>query len=43
MDNDTEEHIIEAAKVLSEYCDLIAIRVFLKFQNLKERFFRQFN
>ena len=38
MDNDTEEHIIEVAKVLSEYCDLIAIRAFSKFQNLEEDF-----
>ena len=26
MDEDSEEHIIEVAKVLSDYCDLIAIR-----------------
>jgi N-acetylornithine carbamoyltransferase len=38
MDNDKEEHIIEVAKVLSEYCDLIAIRAFPKFQNLEEDF-----
>ena len=25
MDEDSEEHIIEVAKVLSDYCDLIAI------------------
>ncbi len=31
MDGDAEEHIIEAAKVLSRYCDLIGIRAFPKF------------
>ena len=36
MDADSEEHIIEVAKVLSEYCDLIAIRAFPKFINLEE-------
>ena len=36
MDTDSEEHIIEVAKVLSEYCDLIAIRAFPKFINLEE-------
>ena len=36
MDEDSEEHIIEVAKVLSEYCDLIAIRAFPKFINLEE-------
>ncbi len=33
MDGDAEEHIIEAAKVLSRYCDVIAVRAFPKFQN----------
>jgi len=36
MDEMAEEHIIEVAKVLSEYCDLIAIRAFPKFINLEE-------
>ena len=36
MDGDSEEHIIEVAKVLSDYCDLIAIRAFPKFINLQE-------
>ncbi len=33
MDNVAEEHVIEAAKVLSRYCDIIAIRAFPKFQD----------
>lgn len=33
MDGDAEEHVIEAAQVLSRYCDLIAIRAFPKFQD----------
>jgi len=36
MDGDNEEHIIEVAKVLSDYCDLIAVRAFPKFQNVDE-------
>jgi len=36
MDGDSEEHIIEVAKVLSEYCDLIAVRSFPKFNNINE-------
>ena len=36
MDGESEEHIIEVAKVLSEYCDLIAVRAFPKFINLEE-------
>ena len=36
MDDDSEEHIIEVAKVLSEYCDLIAVRAFPKFIDLEE-------
>lgn len=31
MNSDTEEHIIEVAKVLSSYVDLIAVRAFPKF------------
>ena len=33
MDEDTEEHIAEVAKVLSRYVDLIAVRAFPKFQD----------
>ena len=36
MDDESEEHIVEVAKVLSQYCDLIAIRAFPKFINLDE-------
>ncbi|MGX5174391.1 N-acetylornithine carbamoyltransferase [Aliikangiella sp. IMCC44653] len=36
MDGDAEEHVIEAAKVLSEYCDLIAIRAFPQFNNWQD-------
>lgn len=33
MDGEAEEHIKEAAAVLSRYCDLIAVRAFPKFQD----------
>jgi len=33
MDGDAEEHVREAARVLSRYVDLIAIRCFPKFEN----------
>lgn len=33
MDGDAEEHIAEAARVLSRYCDAIAVRAFPKFQD----------
>lgn len=33
MDGDAEEHVVEAAKVLSRYVDMIAIRCFPKFQD----------
>lgn len=33
MDGEPEEHVKEAARVLSRYCDLIAIRCFPKFQD----------
>lgn len=36
MDNVAEEHVKEAARVLSRYCDLIAVRAFPKFQNWEE-------
>jgi N-acetylornithine carbamoyltransferase len=36
MDGEAEEHVKEAAKVLSLYCDLIGIRAFPKFQSWEE-------
>lgn len=33
MDGDAEEHVREAARVLSRYCDLIAVRAFPKFHD----------
>ena len=36
MDADAEEHVAEAARVLSRYCDLIAVRAFPKFQDWQE-------
>ncbi|TQV86370.1 N-acetylornithine carbamoyltransferase [Aliikangiella coralliicola] len=36
MDDVAEEHVIEAAKVLSRYCDLICIRAFPKFVDWQE-------
>ncbi len=33
MDGDSEEHIAEAARVLSRYCDLIAVRAFPSFED----------
>jgi len=33
MDGDSEEHIAEAARVLSRYCDMIAVRAFPKFKD----------
>jgi len=36
MDQTAEEHVIEAAKVLSRYCDIICIRAFPKFQNWQD-------
>lgn len=36
MDGDAEEHVKEAAKVLSRYCDMIGVRAFPKFQNWAE-------
>lgn len=36
MDCDAEEHVKEASRVLSRYCDLIAIRCFPKFQDWNE-------
>jgi N-acetylornithine carbamoyltransferase len=36
MDGDTEEHIIEVAKVLSGYVDMIAVRAFPKFIDWRE-------
>lgn len=36
MDGDAEEHVQEAAKVLSRYCDMIGIRAFPKFIDWQE-------
>ncbi|MCZ6835748.1 MAG: N-acetylornithine carbamoyltransferase [Planctomycetota bacterium] len=36
MDDEAEEHVQEAASVLSRYCDLIAVRAFPKFMNWQE-------
>lgn len=36
MDGDTEEHIIEVARVLSGYVDMIAVRAFPKFIDWRE-------
>lgn len=36
MTGDAEEHVREAAKVLSRYCDLIGIRAFPQFDNWQE-------
>jgi N-acetylornithine carbamoyltransferase len=36
MLGEAEEHVKEAAKVLSRYCDLIGIRAFPKFENWEE-------
>jgi N-acetylornithine carbamoyltransferase len=36
MDGDAEEHVKEAAQVLSRYCDLIAVRAFPKFKDWEQ-------
>ena len=36
MDAEPEEHVAEVARVLSRYCDLIAVRAFPKFQSWEE-------
>jgi len=36
MDGEAEEHVKEAAKVLSRYCDLIGVRAFPKFSDWAE-------
>jgi N-acetylornithine carbamoyltransferase len=36
MDAEPEEHVIEAARVLSRYCDLIAVRAFPKFEDWQD-------
>ena len=36
MNEEAEEHIAEVAKVLSSYCDLIAVRAFPKFKNIED-------
>lgn len=36
MDADAEEHVEEVARVLSRYCDIIAVRAFPKFQRWED-------
>lgn len=36
MNSDKAEHVIEAAQVISQYCDIIAIRAFPKLQDKEE-------
>lgn len=36
MDGDEEEHVREVARVLSRYCDIIAVRAFPKFKDWNE-------
>ena len=36
MNSDKAEHIIEAAKVVSQYCDIVGIRSFASLKNKKE-------
>ena len=36
MNEEAEEHIAEVAKVLSSYCDLIAVRAFPRFKNIED-------
>lgn len=36
MDGEAEEHVKEAARVLSRYCDMLAVRAFPKFQCWEE-------
>ncbi len=36
MDGEAEEHVKEAASVLSRYCDMIGVRAFPKFQDWRE-------
>lgn len=36
MDSEAEEHVEEVARVLSRYCDLIAVRAFPKFQRWED-------
>lgn len=36
MDGDAEEHVEEVARVLSRYCDLIAVRAFPKFERWED-------
>lgn len=36
MNETAEEHVIEAAKVLSRFCDLICVRAFPQFENWQE-------
>ena len=36
MNFDTQEHIKDAAKVISQYCDIIGIRTFASLKNQKK-------
>jgi N-acetylornithine carbamoyltransferase len=36
MDGEAEEHVAEAARVLSRFCDLVCVRAFPKFQRWEE-------
>lgn len=36
MDGEAEEHVVEAARVLSRYCDLLAIRSFPEFEDWEQ-------
>ncbi|MFH5833255.1 N-acetylornithine carbamoyltransferase [Halalkalibaculum sp. DA384] len=41
MDGNTVEHIKDAAQVISQYCDILAIRSFAKFEDRKEDYNEQ--
>lgn len=41
MDQGKSEHVIEAAQVVSQYCDIVAIRAFAKFENKQEDYQEQ--
>lgn len=41
MDQGKSEHVIEAAQVVSQYCDIVAIRAFAKFENKEEDYQEQ--
>ena len=41
MDQGKSEHVIEAAQVVSQYCDVVAIRAFAKFENKQDDYNEQ--